>query len=86
MVPPPRHTEEMVPTLKGATAHHLLLLHGRITAAELARALDCSLSAAYRTLQRLELSDRFVLVYERPYWYLRQPDEIRVERENEPLS
>lgn len=69
--------EEMVATLKGATALYLLSERERITAAELAYELGCSLSAAYRTLQRLELSRRFALVYERPFWRLQSDDEIR---------
>ncbi len=78
--------EEMVATLKGATALHLLRKRGRITASELACELGCSLSAAYRTLQRLELSRRWALSYERPHWILELEDEIRVQREIESLD
>lgn len=60
--------EEMVATLKGATALHLLRLRGRMTATELASELGCGLRTAYRILARLELSKRFVIFYERPYW------------------
>lgn len=60
--------EEMVATLKGATALHLLRLRGRITASELAAELGCGLRTAYRVLERLELSRRFVIFYARPYW------------------
>lgn len=69
--------EEMVATLKGATALHLLRTRGQITAAELACELGCSVSAAYRTLARLELSRRFAIVYARPHWSLNDSDEIR---------
>ena len=69
--------EEMVATLKGATALHLLRTRGQITASELACELGCSLSAAYRTLARLELSRRFAIAYNRPYWSLDDSDQIR---------
>ena len=62
--------EEMVATLKGATALHLLNLRGRITAAELSSELGCSLRMAYHVLHRLEGSHRFSIYYERPYWIL----------------
>lgn len=62
--------QEMVATLKGATALHLLRERGRITAAELAQELGCHHATAYRVLVRLELSRRFVLTYDKPYWSL----------------
>lgn len=62
--------EEMVATLKGATALHLLRTRGKITANELAQELGCHHATAYRVLVRLELSRRFILNYERPYWSL----------------
>lgn len=90
MTSPPSVTdadvEEMVATLKGATALHLLRTRGRITASELASELGCNLSTAYRTLQRLELSRRFILTYNRPHWILDEADEIRTERKFGPLD
>jgi hypothetical protein len=67
---PARAEGRQPPTLKGAIAFDLVYTQGRITAADLARELGCTNAHAYRVLQRLELSRRFSLVYERPYWYL----------------
>ncbi len=61
--------EEMVATLKGATALHILQRR-RVTAAQLADELGCTSRHAYRVLQRLELSRRFAVVYERPFWHI----------------
>jgi sugar-specific transcriptional regulator TrmB len=84
--PRPVSDEEMTPTLKGAVTLRLLQVRGQITAAELARELGCHLSTAYDVLQRLELSRDFSIVYERPYWYLRSPDDFRSNGENELLG
>jgi predicted ArsR family transcriptional regulator len=64
--------EEQTPTLRGATAMRLLMTRKRMTATELAQELRCSPRTAYRVLERLELSRRFILVYERPYFYLEE--------------
>ena len=61
--------EEMVATLKGATALHILQRR-RVTASQLAEELGCTSRHAYRVLERLELSRRFAIVYERPYWHI----------------
>lgn len=62
--------EELTPTLKGATAIHLLRTRGQITTGELAQELECHRMTALRVMNRLELSRRFIVVYERPYWRL----------------
>lgn len=92
-VRPPRDpdAEEMVATLKGATALHLLRLRGRISARELATELGCHLSTAYDVLARLELSRRFAVYYERPFWYLADAEvadtaQFRARHENDALS
>jgi hypothetical protein len=63
----------MTPTLKGATALHMLRTHGSITTAELARAAGCNRTTAYRVLVNLSLSRRFCIFYDRPYWHLIAP-------------
>jgi len=67
--------EEPTPTLRGATLLHLLMTRGPITARELAREMECHRTTVYRALVSLELSRRFVVVYERPYWRVVVRDE-----------
>lgn len=64
----------MTPTLRGATALHLLRARGRMTTGELAQELGCHRVTALRVLNRLELSRRFVLIYQRPHWSLLEND------------
>jgi hypothetical protein len=72
--PPCDDALEMTPTLKGATALHLLRTHGSITASEMADALECDITTARRVLWRLSLSRRFAIGYQRPYWYWLSPE------------
>lgn len=65
------------PTLRGATALHLLRTRGPMTAGELAEALGCSLATAYRVLARLEWSTRYAVVCEGRRWGVRERGGLR---------
>lgn len=66
---------EMVALLRGATALWLLMVKQRVTTKQLAAELGITQRHARNVMQRLELSRRFVIVYCRPYWTLRRPEE-----------
>lgn len=70
--PPPTDPDalEMVATLRGATALWLLMVRRRITTRDLAAELGCTERNARLVMERLSLSRRFAVTYERPHWTL----------------